>query len=54
MDKYIRFLDALADSGRVNMFGAASELREEFPGVSKTESRTILKFWMEKRRAAVK
>lgn len=54
MDKYCRFLDALAASGRVNMFGAASELRDEFPGVSKTESRTILQFWMEKRREAVK
>jgi hypothetical protein len=40
------FLDELRESGTTNMCGAAIDLRGEF-GMSKQESRTALKVWME-------
>ena len=39
------FLDDLRESGTVNMFGAAMDLREEF-GFDKSMSRELLSAWM--------
>ena len=44
---YFDFLDCLRDSGTVNMFGAASCLRAEFPELSRDYARQILKAWMD-------
>jgi hypothetical protein len=45
-NNYFKYLDDLRDSGTVNMFGVAINLREEF-GLDKFESRNILNEWME-------
>ena len=39
------FLDDLRESGTVNMFGAATDLREEF-GFDRSMSRELLSDWM--------
>jgi hypothetical protein len=44
-DDHLSYLDALRESGVTNMFGASPYLVKEF-GVSETESRTILGYWM--------
>ena len=40
------YLDDVRDSGMINMFGAASYVRDEF-GLSKKESRAVLSYWMQ-------
>jgi len=40
------FLDALRDSGAINMFGAAPYIVEEF-GVSRNEAKQLLLNWMQ-------
>lgn len=40
-----RFLDALRESGAINMFGAAVPLAETF-GLSRSEARAVLAEWM--------
>lgn len=45
-DEHLEFLDSLRDSGVTNMFGAASYVQEEFPELSKDESREVLFYWM--------
>ena len=45
MNEYYGYLDALRDSGVVNMFGAGAYLQEQF-GLSRSEARTILVAWM--------
>ena len=45
-DEHLLFLDALRESGVTNMFGAGHYLIEAF-GISRTEARTILAYWME-------
>jgi len=45
MEEYYEWLDRLRDSGRVNMFGAAPILAEEFD-LSRSEARSILTSWM--------
>lgn len=45
-DEHLEYLDDLRESGVTNMFGAAPYVQECF-GVSRTESRTILTYWME-------
>lgn len=45
-EEYLRYLDALRESGATNMFGAAPYLTETF-SLSKSEARTILSYWME-------
>ena len=40
------YLDALRESGEVNMFGATSHLRDFF-GLDKIDARTVLMNWME-------
>jgi len=46
MEDFFEFLDALRESGSINMFGAPAVLREEF-GLSKSESFQIFKAWTE-------
>lgn len=45
-DEYYDYLDALRDSGVVNMFGAGAYLQDRFE-LSKQEARDILFAWME-------
>ena len=45
MNEYYGYLDALRDSGVVNMFGAGAYLQDQF-GLSRSEARTILVAWM--------
>ena len=42
---YFHYLSALRDSGKVNMFGAAEFLADEF-SISKTDARKVLTAWM--------
>ena len=44
-NEHLEFLDGLRESGVTNMFGATPYIEENF-GVSKADSRTILKYWM--------
>ena len=44
--EHLEFLDNLRESGVTNMFGAGTYL-EQCLGVSKTDSRNILLYWME-------
>ena len=48
MEKYFKFLDALRESGVVNMFGATQHLQAEFPELAtdKRQAREILSAWM--------
>ncbi len=45
--EYFTFLDDLRDSNRINMFGGAAPLRQEYDFLSRSESSTILCSWME-------
>jgi len=45
MNEYYGYLNALRDSGVVNMFGAGAYLQDQF-GLSRSEARTILVAWM--------
>ncbi len=45
MNEYYDYLNALRDSGVVNMFGAGAYLQEQF-GLSRSEARTIVIAWM--------
>jgi len=47
LNEYFEFLDALRESGTINMFGAPKVLQDEF-GLSKGESFEIFKAWTEK------
>jgi len=47
LQEYFDFLDALRESGSINMFGAPKVLQEEF-GLSKGESFEIFTAWTEK------
>jgi hypothetical protein len=44
-NEYYEYLDALRESGAVNMFGAGAYLQDQFD-LSKSEARTILIAWM--------
>lgn len=44
-DSHLEYLDNLRESGATNMFGAGIYLQDEF-GVSRTDARTILTYWM--------
>jgi hypothetical protein len=46
-EEYFAFLEALRQSGRTNMFGAAPYLRKEWPELTRTEARDILLSWMD-------
>jgi hypothetical protein len=45
-DEHLRFLDALRESGEINMFGAAPYIADVFD-LSNQEARKILAFWMQ-------
>jgi hypothetical protein len=45
-DKYLRYLDAVRQSGLTNMFGAAPYLVCEFPELDKRQARAVLRYWM--------
>lgn len=45
-DEHLRVLDELRESAEMNMYGAAVYLREHFV-LSKTEARTVLRYWMD-------
>ena len=47
MQDYFEFLDDLRESGETNMFGATPYLRREWPDLSRTEARDVLKAWMD-------
>ena len=49
MNEHYEYLDALRDSGAVNMYGAGAYLVDQF-GLSKSEARSILIAWMEQYR----
>lgn len=46
LETYFVFLDEVRESGKINMFGAASVLQEVF-GLEKREARDILFQWMD-------
>ena len=43
---YKGFLTNLRDSGKVNMYGAASYLQEAHPELNKEQAMAVLKLWM--------
>jgi len=45
MNEYYEYLNALRDSGVVNMYGAGAYLQDKF-GLSRVEARTIVIAWM--------
>ena len=45
MNEYYEYLNALRDSGVVNMWGAGAYLQDKF-GLSRAEARTIVIAWM--------
>ena len=51
-NEYYEYLNALRESGVVNMFGAGAYLEDQF-GLSKSEARTILIAWMEQYKSEV-
>jgi hypothetical protein len=51
-NEYYEYLNALRESGAVNMFGAGPYLQDEF-GVSRSEARTIVLAWMEQYKSEV-
>ena len=53
MNEYYDYLNALRDSGVVNMFGAGPYLQEQF-GLSRSEARTIVIAWMKQYSGGVK
>lgn len=44
-DEHLEYLDELRESGRINMFGAASYLQSRF-GLGKWEAKDVLMYWM--------
>jgi hypothetical protein len=44
--EHLEYLDELRESGETNMFGAAPYLEIVFE-VTRSQARTILKYWME-------
>ncbi len=45
-DDHLEFLDALRESGAINMFGATPYLQREFPELTTIEARDVLGYWM--------
>jgi len=45
-DKYLSYLNAVRESGLINMFGAAPYLVCEFPELDKRKARAVLSYWM--------
>ena len=45
-DCHLSYLDAVRQSGLINMFGAAPYLVDEFPELDKRKAREVLSYWM--------
>ena len=45
-DRHLSYLDAVRESGLINMFGAAPYLVSEFPELDKRKAREVLSYWM--------
>ena len=45
-DRHLSYLDAVRESGLINMFGAAPYLVNEFPELDKRKAREVLSYWM--------
>lgn len=45
--EHLDYLDALRESGIVNMFGARPYLMQEFPELTKQQAATVLSHWMQ-------
>lgn len=45
-DDHLEFLDELRDSGDTNMYAAGSWLSDEFPDLSRNDTKAILRYWM--------
>ena len=45
--KYLKYLDALRESGDTNMFGAVPFLEDAYPELTRKEASEILVYWME-------
>ena len=43
---HLLFLDAVRESGAINMFGAAAPLRDMFDELTRAEAREIHAYWM--------
>ncbi|OFV89551.1 MAG: hypothetical protein A3J75_05080 [Acidobacteria bacterium RBG_16_68_9] len=46
-DEQMKFLDALRDSGEVNMFGAVPFLMSKFPFLDRRRAKVALLWWMD-------
>ena len=46
LEIYLMALDAIQESGVINMFGAAPHLRERYPELTEEGSRQVHKHWM--------
>jgi hypothetical protein len=46
-DRHLSYLNAVRESGLINMFGAAPYLVSEFPELDKRQARGVLQYWMQ-------
>ncbi len=46
-DKHLSYLNAVRESGLINMFGVAPYLVCEFPELNKRKARAVLSYWMQ-------
>jgi len=46
-EEILEFLDALRDSGAVNMFGTAPHLQGAFPELTRKQAHKVLFHWMD-------
>jgi hypothetical protein len=46
-DEYLYYLNAVRESGLVNMFGAADPLMGQFPELNKRQALAVLHYWMQ-------
>lgn len=47
LDEHLDYLDALRESGGVNMFGARPYLMGEFPDLTRKEANAVMSYWMQ-------
>ena len=47
LEEMLEYLDELRESASINMFGAGTELRDEYPRLSRMEARAVVRYWME-------
>ena len=45
-DMHLKFLDALRDNGKINMFGAPPYLMKAYESLSEDDARSIVAYWM--------